>query len=168
MKAMVAFTTKNKKTKNMSTVTSTVSSVKPSAKPAVKPAAKPVAKPVAKPTVKPVVKPVVKPDVKRKYTARGTTVVVRRVTLFDGKVIGRGKPANATKSSRTVVYVPIGQKYNPTVHGLGVNFTSDLMEFSQLFKRINIVDLGKVYNLTTDVVTEKASATVSEAVEAVA
>lgn len=158
------------KTKNMSTVTSTVSSVKPSAKPAVKPAVKPATKPAAKPAVKPAAKPVVKPDVKRKYTARGTTVVARRVTLFDGKVIGRGKPANATKSSRTVVYVPIGQKYNPTIHGLGVNFTSDLTEFSQLFKRISIVDLGQVYNLTTDVVTEKASekVVVSADVEAVA
>lgn len=148
------FHDKKQKTKNMSTVTSTVSSVKPSAKPATKPAAKPV----------------VKPAVKRKYTARGTTVVARRVTLFDGKVIGRGKPANATKSSRTVVYVPIGQKYNPTVHGRGVNFTSDLTEFSQLFKRISIVDLGQVYNLTTDVVTEKASekVVVSADVEAVA
>jgi len=152
------FHDKKQKTKNMSTVTSTVSSVKPSAKPATKPAAKPV------------VKPAVKPAVKRKYTARGTTVVARRVTLFDGKVIGRGKPANATKSSRTVVYVPIGQKYNPTVHGRGVNFTSDLTEFSQLFKRISIVDLGQVYNLTTDVVTEKASekVVVSADVEAVA
>jgi len=154
----------------MSTVTSTVSSVKPSAKPAVKPAVKPVAKPVVKTAVKPAAKPAVKPDVKRKYTARGTTVVARRVTLFDGKVIGRGKPANATKSSRTVVYVPIGQKYNPTIHGLGVNFTSDLTEFSQLFKRISIVDLGQVYNLTTDVVTEKAyeKVVVSADVEAVA
>lgn len=142
------FHDKKQKTKNMSTVTYTVSSVKPSAKS--------------------VAKSVAKSDIKRKYTARGTTVVVRRVTLFDGKVIGRGKPANATKSLRTVVYVPIGQKYNPTVHGLGVNFTSDLTEFSHLFKRINIVDLGKVYNLSTDVVTEKAFATVSEAVEAVA
>ena len=156
------FHDKKQKTKNMSTVTSTVSSVKPSTKPAVKPVAKPVVKPVAKPAVK--------PDVKRKYTARGTTVVARRVTLFDGKVIGRGKPANATKSSRTVVYVPIGQKYNPTIHGLGVNFTSDLTEFSQLFKRISIVDLGQVYNLTTDVVTEKAyeKVVVSADVEAVA
>lgn len=152
MKAMVAFTTKNKKQKNMSTVNSTVSLVKP----------------VVKPAVKPVVKPAVKPVVKRKYTARGTTVVVRRVTLFNGKVIGRGKPSNATKLDRTVVYVPVGEKYNVTVHGVGVNFTSNLTEFRQLFKRISIVDLGKVYNLTTDIVTEKDFATVNELVEDVA
>ena len=158
------FHDKKQKTKNMSTVTYTVSSVKPAVKPVVKPSVKPDVKPVVKPSVK----PDVKPDIKRKYTTRGTTVAARRVTLFDGKVIGRGKPANATKSARTVVYVPVGQKYNPTVHGLGVNFTSDLTEFRQLFKRISIVDLGKVYNLTTDIVTEKSSATVSEAVEAVA
>ena len=87
-------------------------------------------------------------NAKRKYTARGTTIVARRVTLLDGKVIGRGKPAKATKSARKVVYVPMDQKYDPAVHGLGVKFTPGLVQFRKLFKRIKIDDLGKVYNLT--------------------
>lgn len=110
-------------------------------------------------------KPAVK--AKRKYTARGTTIVARRVTLLDGKVIGRGKPAKATKGLRTVVYVPVGQEYNPTVHGLGVKFTPGLVQFRKVFKRIKIADLGKVYNLTaaTDA---PATEAVSAEVEAVA
>lgn len=110
-------------------------------------------------------KPAVK--AKRKYTARGTTVVARRVTLLDGKVIGRGKPATATKSLRTVVYVPVGQDYNPAVHGLGVKFTPGLVQFRKVFKRIKIADLGKVYNLTA-ATAAPATESVSAAVEAVA
>jgi len=106
------------------------------------------------------VKAVIKP--KRKYTARGTTVVARRVTLLDGKVIGRGKPAKATKSARTVVYVPMDQEYNPAVHGLGVKFTPGLVQFRKVFKRIKIDDLGKVYNLSAIVET----VTKSQAVDA--
>jgi len=106
------------------------------------------------------VKAVIKP--KRKYTARGTTVVARRVTLLDGKVIGRGKPAKATKSARTVVYVPMDQEYNPAVHGLGVKFTPGLVQFRKVFKRIKINDLGKVYNLSAIVET----VTKSQAVDA--
>lgn len=114
---------------------------------------------------------------KRKYTARGTTVVARRVTLLDGKVIGRGKPAKATKSARTVVYVPMDQEYNPAVHGLGVKFTPGLVQFRKVFKRIKIDDLGKVYNLSAIVETVAKSPavdaptvteTVSDAVLAVA
>jgi len=114
---------------------------------------------------------------KRKYTARGTTVVARRVTLLDGKVIGRGKPAKATKSARTVVYVPMDQEYNPAVHGLGVKFTPGLVQFRKVFKRIKIDDLGKVYNLSAIVETVTKSQavdaptvteTVSDAVLAVA
>ena len=104
------------------------------------------------------VKAVIKP--KRKYTARGTTVVARRVTLLDGKVIGRGKPAKATKSARTVVYVPMDQEYNPAVHGLGVKFTPGLVQFRKVFKRIKIDDLGKVYNLSAIVETVTKSQTV--------
>ena len=104
------------------------------------------------------VKAVIKP--KRKYTARGTTVVARRVTLLDGKVIGRGKPAKATKSARTVVYVPMDQEYNPAVHGLGVKFTPGLVQFRKVFKRIKIDDLGKVYNLSAIVETVAKSSTV--------
>jgi len=113
-------------------------------------------------------KPAVK--AKRKYTARGTTIVARRVTLLDGKVIGRGKPAKATKGLRTVVYVPVGQDYNPTVHGLGVKFTPGLVQFRKVFKRIKIDDLGKVYNLNAVEASAEVSATasVSAEVEAVA
>jgi len=109
-------------------------------------------------------KPAVK--AKRKYTARGTTVVARRVTLLDGKVIGRGKPAKATKGLRTVVYVPVGQDYNPTVHGLGVKFTPGLVQFRKVFKRIKIADLGKVYNLNAAEASAEVSAPATEAVSA--
>lgn len=89
---------------------------------------------------------------KRKYTKRGTTIVARRVTLLDGKPVGRGKPSKDTRGSRTVVWVPVGETYNPTVHGLGVKFNPNLAQFKRIFRRIRKDDLAKIYNLSDTVV----------------
>lgn len=85
---------------------------------------------------------------KRKYTKRGTTIVARRVTLLDGKPVGRGKPAKDTRGNRTVVWVPVGEAYDPTVHGQGVKFNPNLAQFKRTFRRIRKNDLAKIYNLS--------------------
>lgn len=85
---------------------------------------------------------------KRKYTKRGTTIVARRVTLLDGKPVGRGKPSKDARGNRTVVWVPVGETYNPTVHGLGVKFNPNLAQFKRIFRRIRKDDLAKIYNLS--------------------
>lgn len=84
---------------------------------------------------------------KRKYTKRGTTIVARRVTLLDGKPIGRGNPGKQ-RGNRTVVWVPVGESYNPTVHGLGVKFNPNLVQFKRIFRRIRKNELAKIYNLS--------------------
>lgn len=85
---------------------------------------------------------------KRKYTKRGTTIVARRVTLLDGKPVGRGKPSKDARGNRTVVWVPVGETYNPTVHGLGVKFNPNLAQFKRIFRRIRKDELAKIYNLS--------------------
>lgn len=85
---------------------------------------------------------------KRKYTKRGTTIVARRVTLLDGKPVGRGKPSKDARGNRTVVWVPVGESYNPTVHGLGVKFNPNLVQFKRIFRRIRKDELAKIYNLS--------------------
>lgn len=85
---------------------------------------------------------------KRKYTKRGTTIVARRVTLLDGKPVGRGKPSKDARGNRTVVWVPVGETYNPTVHGLGVKFNPNLVQFKRIFRRIRKDELAKIYNLS--------------------
>lgn len=61
---------------------------------------------------------------KRQYTKRGTTVLAKRVVLFDGKPIGRGRPKNDIKAKRTVVYIPVNETYNVNKHGTGVEYRS--------------------------------------------
>jgi hypothetical protein len=88
---------------------------------------------------------------KRKYTKRGTTIVARRVTLLDGKPVGRGKPSKDARGNRTVVWVPVGETYNPEVHGTGVKFNPNLAQFKRVFRRIRKADLDKIYNLSSTV-----------------
>lgn len=85
---------------------------------------------------------------KRKYTKRGTTIVARRVTLLDGKPVGRGKPSKDARGNRTVVWVPIGEAYDVNIHGIGVKFNPNLTQFKKTFKRIRKEDLNKIYNLS--------------------
>ena len=88
---------------------------------------------------------------KRKYTKRGTTIVARRVTLLNGEPVGRGKPSKEARGNRTIVWVPVGETYNPAVHGLGVKFNPNLNQFKKTFRRIRKDDLNKIYNLSSTV-----------------
>ena len=88
---------------------------------------------------------------KRKYTKRGTTIVARRVTLLNGEPVGRGKPSKEARGNRTIVWVPVGETYNPAVHGLGVKFNPNLNQFKKTFRRIRKDELNKIYNLSSTV-----------------
>ena len=59
---------------------------------------------------------------KRHYTKRGTTKMVKRVVLLDGKPVGRGRPSKAGKGKRTVVYIGMDENYNKEKHGIGTEY----------------------------------------------
>jgi hypothetical protein len=67
-------------------------------------------------------------DARREYTPRGTTYWAARMVLTDGVAKGRGRPAKDEKGrvagKRTVVYVPVGMKYDVAIHGVGVAYNS--------------------------------------------
>ena len=51
-----------------------------------------------------------------------TKMTLKRVVLKDGKPVGRGKPSLEGKGSRTVVFIPVTETYDVTVHGTGVKY----------------------------------------------
>jgi hypothetical protein len=81
-----------------------------------------------------------KPDGTRIYTARGKTVLARRIVMTkDGKVAGVGRPGK-DETGRLVVYVPQGMKYSAETHGKGVRYGGK--EVHPPLKRLVIEKLG--------------------------
>jgi hypothetical protein len=89
---------------------------------------------------------------KRRYNARYSTIIVKRVTLFDGKAMKRGMPPKETLKNRFVVYVPVDQDYNPEIHGVGVKFVKS--KHDKNFKRVKLTELANLYNLEAPGATE--------------
>jgi hypothetical protein len=78
---------------------------------------------------------------KRSYLARGTTVKAKRVVLFNGAPVGRGKPSADETKGRMVVYIPVDATYDAKVHGPGVKFQAN--QHPALGKRLSVAT-GKV------------------------
>lgn len=88
-------------------------------------------------SVAPVVATAVPVVAKRTYTKRGTTVPGKRVVLLDGKPVGRGRPAKNGKGKRTVVYIPAGEVYDVTKHGVGTEFRTSRHAVLRRLKVVN-------------------------------
>lgn len=77
----------------------------------------------------------VKSAAKRYYTPRGTSLPAKRVVLIDGVPVGRGRPSSEVKN-RTVVYIPVNEKYNREKHGIGVKYSAT--NHPALSKRVSL------------------------------
>jgi hypothetical protein len=108
---------------------------------------------------------------KRHYTKRGTTVAGKRVVLIDGKPVGRGRPAKEGKGTRTVVFIPLGESYDATKHGVGVRFNT---AFHGVVRRLKVeantapVETVETYEATPVVAPVAETAPVAAPVENVA
>ena len=74
-----------------------------------------------------------------------TKVTLRRVVLADGKPVGRGRPVKGSKSNRTYVFVPVGESYDLTVHGVGSQYRPGRAQ--PPIKRVNISSFRKLVNV---------------------
>jgi hypothetical protein len=81
---------------------------------------------------------------KRKVGRPVTKVTLRRVVLANGKPVGRGRPTTADRADRTVVFVPVGEKYNASIHGVGSKYIAGLSQFSTPIKRVDIAKFQKL------------------------
>lgn len=80
---------------------------------------------------------------KRQYTKRGTTVPGKRVVLLNGVPVGRGRPAKVGKGKRTVVFVPVGEVYDVTKHGVGTEFRATRHGVLRRLKRNPVINLAR-------------------------
>ncbi len=93
-----------------------------------------------------------------------TKVTLRRVVLVDGKPVGKGRPVKASKGARTVVYVPVGQKYSKAKFGLGTKFSPKVQKLSM--KRVDIEKYGNITGAVKNVAS-KATPVVADLTPAV-
>ncbi len=85
-----------------------------------------------------------------------TKVTLKRVVLLDGQPVGRGRPNKDGKAKRTVVFIPVDQTYDATVHGKGVPYRAGLNQFRVPIKRMDIAKYRKLVNLPATAVESPA------------
>lgn len=78
-----------------------------------------------------------------------TKVTLKRVVLLNGKPVGRGRPSKEGKGERTVVFVPVGETYDPAVHGTGKKYNAGLAQYKLPIKRIDIAKYRKLMSITS-------------------
>lgn len=76
-----------------------------------------------------------------------TKVTLKRVVLLNGKPVGRGRPNKDGKADRTVVFIPVDQTYDASVHGTGTKYRAGLSQFKLAIKRVDIAKYRKLVNL---------------------
>ena len=110
----------------------------------------PVVQPVAETPVVPqaeVTQPVVveTPVAPAKKVGRPKTkVTLKRVVLLNGAPVGRGRPSKEGKGERTVVFIPVGETFDATKHGVGVQFKAGRDCFRSSIKRVDIKKFAKM------------------------
>jgi hypothetical protein len=80
------------------------------------------------------------PVVKRGPGRPRTKVTLKRVVLFNGVPVGRGRPAKEGKKDRTVVFVPVDREYDFALDGLGKPYHA---RHGAPIKRVNIATYEK-------------------------
>jgi len=88
------------------------------------------------------------PVVKRGPGRPRTKVTLKRVVLVDGAPVGRGRPATETKSVRTVVFIPVDETFNASVHGVGSKYIAGLSQYKLAIKRVDITKFRKLLKAT--------------------
>jgi hypothetical protein len=76
-----------------------------------------------------------------------TKVTLKRVVLLNGQPVGRGRPNKDGKADRTVVFIPVDQTFDATVHGTGTKYRAGLSQFKLAIKRVDIAKYRKLVNL---------------------
>ena len=77
-----------------------------------------------------------------------TKITLKRVVLVDGAPVGRGRPALETKSVRTVVFIPVDETFNASVHGVGKKYIAGLAQYKLAIKRVDISKFRKLLKAT--------------------
>ena len=77
-----------------------------------------------------------------------TKMTLKRVVLLDGSPVGRGRPGKENKGERTVVFIPVNETYNKSVHGVGKKYIAGLSQYKVPIKRIDLKAFEKMTRTT--------------------
>jgi len=83
-----------------------------------------------------------------------TKVTLKRVVLLDGKPVGRGRPAKENKGERTVVFIPVDEKFDKSVHGIGKKYIAGLAQYKLPLKRVDLKAFAKLTKTTDNTLVE--------------
>jgi len=83
-----------------------------------------------------------------------TKMTLKRVVLLNGKPVGRGRPSKTSSSNRKVVFIPINETYEESVHGVGKKYISGLNQYTHQIKRVDLNNFTKLTKTTNKTMVE--------------